>query len=209
MRDLDFGAVLPLADARTLGKTEDKWGRLLSKKLMALARAETPNWYNIRFNKQWTPLHIAYNKRKKEIRVWGDPPNENVDGSKGGATERVPIIGKPKPIEIRESRVIGSTRTFGSKSMWITPKTFQPRTAGGMFKSGTSHSDITIKENEQGKKLYKKSGSRKYPFAAMWKMEDGKAEFVPADESLADKLLSCPEFEDLLWESLFEAIDTV
>ena len=103
---------------------------------------------------------------------------------------------------------MGSTRVYGDKKMWIRPKTYQPH-EGDIFKSRTSHTDIIIERNAKGKLFYRKQGTRKYPFAAMWRMGDSGVEFVPAEKSLADKLMSCPEFDDLLWNTFYKAIDSI
>lgn len=202
MRDLS------LFDPAKRARIEDLWGRLLTKELNELAKSKTPNWYNRKFSKKWTPFYTYYSKRTKQLKLWGDPPNENVGGEYGRAPKRLPLLGKRKPVFIRESRIVGQHRVKGNKGFWITPKTYQPD-ASKVFKCRTSHTDLTI-ENTLSKPFYAKSNARRYPFPAMWGARRGQApEFIYADKSVADQLVNIPEFEEILDYTFYLALSEI
>lgn len=192
-------------DKRILDKICNNWSKYLKKELMELAKSETPNWFKVRFSKDWTPLEIRYSRRSHKLYVFGSNPNMNVS-NEFGKDQRKKIIGKRKPVFVD---------TGNEKGFWFTPKKFQPHNENGVFKSRTSHSTYEIHTRSDGRKFYTRTNARKYPFSAMWYtgITPGRVgesvKFFSQKTNVADWIFRYPQFEKILILTLAKAMDGV
>jgi len=212
-------------DKKIIDKLCNYWSIGLRKELTALAKSETPNWFKVRFSKWFTPLEIRYSRRSHKLYVFGANPNLNVS-NEFGKDNRKKIVGKRKPVFVRESHVdfqnqsrwyspggFGAAKRINSDSgFWFTPKKYQSH-KNGTFKSRFSHSKYEIQTRSDGTKFYNRSGSRKYPFSAMWHcgMQGAgkRIEFLTQKTNVADWIFRYPQFEQILILTFANAINKV
>lgn len=177
-----------------------KWSKELSKQYKAFAKQNCRTWFSAAFSVKHTPLHITYNRRTKELNIYGQPPNLNINKHLASSAKRLPIPKgtKVKPFYLRSSTVAGGERTQSTKGIWLTPKTYQPHT-NKLFFVKSSHSDIGV--NEADHKYLKHGTPRRYPFPAAWANSGGEAHFERGTVALSDHIVNAPDFSQILFNA--------
>lgn len=201
----DFLETLKGKSAKKHRRFMRQFARAMRKRIMEEAKDDAPKWFGRPFNKVHTPLNIAYSERKRSLFVWGLPPNANV-GKKYRMQE------EPKGRQAFYAptrRVIGANVSTGSP-FFMVRKTMRRGAPAGFFLSKSSHTEIH--EATDSSAFYTKSGGRKYPFAPLWYVEDGKAKFARLDLSVSDMVLknfdlfASDVFDDVMDEFLKKEI---
>lgn len=204
--------------AKDYRKFYNKWSGELTKELNKFVKANTPNWFNAKFNRVHTPFKIRYNTKEQSLYLWGEPPNSNID--KHVIPKRVKWGKTTKPsknanyvwhtahynrVFIPSSTVQGSTRVYDkSHGFWFTAKKKWSGNDSNVWFTRTSHTDIVATS-----KGYRKEGkSRKYPYPAMWTAKGGKktnAYFHRGEIAVSDEVINSTEFQNIIWDT-FERV---
>ena len=157
------------------------FARAMRIQIMQEAKENMPAWFGRAFSKEYTPLNIAYSKRRRALFIWGLPPNKNV--------------GKHYQLKERETAktaffsperlVIGSSVSKGEPFFMVRKKK-RMGAPPGFFLSKSSHAEIHPAADGR---FYASSGGRRYPFPPMWYIEDGRVRFARDESSVSDKIV--------------------
>lgn len=198
------------------------WSKLLTKRFNDYAKMNTRSWFGAGFSRKWTPLNIGYNRHEHALYLWGLAPNENVN-KKHGVSKRVPWRKTTKGgsdkykwhgshyhrVFVRSSEVDttfefkGAERKNKKGGFWFSAKDkWEPN--DGLFFSKRSH--YAINANRKRYNADPGVAGRKYPFPALWNVEDEKVDFVYCVKSVSDKIVSSDDFFSIIDDTLSEVL---